>query len=72
MLIRNVRESLLIGDVLLSIGGSPVTFERLGRIAGRLKPGSVVQAKVFRNNGFRRWLRRVLRVRDGSAPGHPG
>ncbi len=44
-------ESLLVGDVLLSIGGSPATFERLGRIAGRLKPGSVVQAKVFRDNG---------------------
>jgi S1-C subfamily serine protease len=43
-------ESLLVGDVLLSIGGSEATFERLGRIAGRLQPGSVVQAKVFRNN----------------------
>jgi serine protease Do len=28
-------DSLLVGDVLLSIGGSPATYERLGRIAGR-------------------------------------
>jgi serine protease Do len=43
-------ESLKVGDVLLNIGGSPVTFERLARVAGRLKPGSVVQARVLRDD----------------------
>jgi serine protease Do len=43
-------QSLLVGDVLLSVAGNQVTFDRLGRIAGRLKPGSVVQAKVLRDN----------------------
>jgi serine protease Do len=39
---------LQVGDVLLSIGTETVTFERLGRIAGRLRPGSTVQAIVMR------------------------
>jgi serine protease Do len=40
---------LQVGDVLLSIGAETVTFERLGRIAGRLRPGSTVQAMVVRD-----------------------
>jgi serine protease Do len=43
------EDALRVGDVLLSIGGSPVTFERLGRIAGRLRPGAVVQAVIRRD-----------------------
>jgi len=41
---------LQVGDVLLSLGSAPVTFEHLGRIAGRLKPGST-QTSVIRRDG---------------------
>jgi serine protease Do len=41
--------ALQVGDVLLSIGKEPVTFERLGRVAGRLRPGSTVQAVIVRD-----------------------
>lgn len=42
--------TLQVGDVLLSIGPTPVTFEHLGRIAGRLRPGST-QTGVIRRDG---------------------
>jgi serine protease Do len=41
---------LQVGDVLLNIGPTPVTYERLGRIAGRLRPGST-QTGVIRRDG---------------------
>jgi serine protease Do len=41
--------ALQVGDVLLSMGNETVTFERLGRMTARLKPGSTVQAVVQRN-----------------------
>lgn len=41
--------ALQVGDVLLSLGTEAVTFERLGRITGRLRPGSTVQATVVRD-----------------------
>src|SRR5579862_2600455 len=41
--------ALQVGDVLLSIGNETVTFERLGRITGRLKPGSTVDAVIVRS-----------------------
>jgi serine protease Do len=42
--------ALQVGDVLLSLGVTPVTFEHLGRIAGRLRPGST-QTGVIRRDG---------------------
>lgn len=42
--------ALQVGDVLLSLGSTPVTFEHLGRIAGRLRPGST-QTGVIRRDG---------------------
>jgi serine protease Do len=41
--------TLSVGDVLISIGSTPVTFERLGRIAARLRPGVAVAASVMRD-----------------------
>lgn len=41
--------ALQVGDVLLSIDSTPVTFERVGRIAAGLRPGVTVQAKVLRD-----------------------
>lgn len=41
---------LQVGDVLLSIGPTPVTYEQLGRIAGRLRPGST-QTGLVRRDG---------------------
>ena len=35
--------------MLLSIGTTPVAFEHLSRIAGRLRPGSTVEASIFRD-----------------------
>jgi len=40
--------TLLAGDVLLSIGSTPVTFITLGRAVVRLKPGTRVDASVVR------------------------
>lgn len=42
-------DTLHVGDVILSIGDTPVTFENLGKIAGRLHPGATVQAMVMRD-----------------------
>jgi len=40
--------SLLAGDVLLSIGSTPVTIANLGKVAVRLTPGTRVDASVVR------------------------
>jgi serine protease Do len=42
-------DSLHIGDVILSIGGAPVSFEDLGKEAGKQRPGAIVQATVMRD-----------------------
>ncbi|MGH8208140.1 MAG: trypsin-like peptidase domain-containing protein [Steroidobacteraceae bacterium] len=42
-------DTLRVGDVLLSIGNAPVTFESLGKVAGRLHPGATVEAMVMRD-----------------------
>lgn len=42
------KDTLQVGDVLLSIDSRPVTFETMGRMVGRLKPGSTPQAVVMR------------------------
>jgi serine protease Do len=39
---------LLVGDVLLRIGSTPVTFPSLGKITVRLAPGATVDASVMR------------------------
>jgi serine protease Do len=39
---------LMAGDVLLSIGATPVTFTSLGKIAVRMTPGVTVNASVVR------------------------
>lgn len=44
-------DTLHVGDVILSIGSTPVTFENLGKMAGRLHPGTTVQAEVMRDGG---------------------
>jgi serine protease Do len=44
-------DTLRIGDVILSIGDTPVTFESVGKVTGRLHPGSTVQAVVMRDGG---------------------
>ena len=42
-------DTLRVGDVILSIGNTPVTFENLGKVAGRLHPGATAQAVVMRD-----------------------
>jgi|HubBroStandDraft_1064217.scaffolds.fasta_scaffold31958_2 serine protease Do len=44
-----VTEALRVGDVLLSIGSAPVTFDDLGKITARLRPGTTVEAMVRRD-----------------------
>jgi serine protease Do len=58
--------ALQVGDVLLSIGDEAVTFERLGRITGRLRPGSTVQAIVVRDG-----QRQTLALLIGQLPDPP-
>ena len=43
------KDALHIGDVVLSIESTPVTFESMGRLVGRLKPGSTPRATVMRD-----------------------
>ena len=40
--------ALLVGDVLLGIGSSPVTFKTLSKITARLAPKTLVVASVLR------------------------
>ena len=42
-------DTLHVGDVILSINNTPVSFENLGKIAGRLHPGATAQAAVMRD-----------------------
>jgi serine protease Do len=42
------NDTLHVGDVLLSIDSRPVDFETMGRMVGRLEPGSTPQATVMR------------------------
>ena len=41
--------ALMAGDVLLSLGATPVTFASAGKIAVRLAPGTTLDATVFRD-----------------------
>ena len=43
------KDALHVGDVLLNIDSKPLTFESMGRMVGRLKPGSTPHATVMRD-----------------------
>lgn len=59
-------DTLHIGDVVLSIGDTPVSFESVGKVAGRLHPGSTVQAVVMRDGA-----RQQLALLVGQLPDPP-
>ena len=61
-----VESSLRVGDVLLSMGPNPVTFEGLGKIAARLRPGTTVEATVQRDG-----LRLSIPLKIGQLPDPP-
>jgi serine protease Do len=42
-------DTLHVGDVILSVSDTPVSFENLGKVAGRLHQGNTVQAVVVRD-----------------------
>jgi serine protease Do len=55
-----------VGDVLLSIDSKPVSFESLGKIAARLRPGTTAEATVKRDG-----LQQSLSVKIGQLPDPP-
>jgi serine protease Do len=59
--------TLLNGDVLMSIGTSPVTFATLGKIAVRLKPGDLATLNILRSG-----RRQAVALRVGQFPDPPG
>jgi serine protease Do len=59
-------QTLQAGDVLLSVGATPVTFATLGKVAVRLKPGTSVQASVVRTG-----VERSLALTIGELPDPP-
>jgi serine protease Do len=59
-------QTLQAGDVLLSVGATPVTFATLGKVAVRLKPGTRVQASVVRTG-----VERSLALTIGELPDPP-
>ncbi len=58
--------ALMVGDVLLSIGPTPVTAEKLGRIAARLTPGTIAEASVMRDG-----VERPVALTIGQLPDPP-
>ena len=61
-----VENSLRVGDVLLRMGSNPVTFDGLGKIAARLRPGSTVEATVQRDG-----LQLSIPLKIGQLPDPP-
>jgi serine protease Do len=61
-----VESALKVGDVLLAMGSTPVTFEGLGKITARLRPGTTVQATVQRDG-----LQLSLPLKIGLLPDPP-
>ena len=59
-------DTLRVGDVILNIDSTPVTFENLGKLAGRLHPGSTVQAVIMRDGA-----RQQLALAIGQLPDPP-
>jgi S1-C subfamily serine protease len=61
-----VENGLRVGDVLLSVGPTSVTFEGLGKITARLRPGTTVQATVQRDG-----LQLLIPLKIGQLPDPP-
>jgi serine protease Do len=59
-------KTLSVGDVLLSIGSTPVTFEALSKITARLRPGTTVTATVRRGG-----LQLSIPLKIGQLPDPP-
>jgi serine protease Do len=59
-------DTLRVGDVILNIADTPVSFESLGKVAGRLHPGATVQAVVMRDGA-----RQQLALLIGQLPDPP-
>ncbi len=58
--------TLMVGDVLLSIGSAPITSENLGRVAARLTPGTIAEASVVRDG-----VERPIALTIGQLPDPP-
>jgi serine protease Do len=58
--------TLAVGDVLLRVGSTPVTFAGLGKVTARLRPDSLVDVTVIRGG-----VARALSVRVGQLPDPP-
>jgi len=58
--------TLLAGDVLLSIGSTPVDFATLGKVAVRLAPGTTMEASVVRDG-----VERSIPLMIGQLPDPP-
>jgi serine protease Do len=61
-----VESGLRVGDVLLSVGSNSVTFDGLGKITARLRPGTTVQAAVQRDG-----LQLSIPLKIGQLPDPP-
>jgi serine protease Do len=59
-------KTLSVGDVLLTIGSTPVTFEDLSKITARLRPGTTVTATVRRDG-----LQLSIPLKIGQLPDPP-
>ena len=57
---------LRVGDVLLSIGSQPVTFQSMGKITARLRPGTTVETTVERDG-----LQLSIPLKIGQLPDPP-
>lgn len=58
--------TLMVGDVLLSIGPTPITSKNLGRVAARLAPGTIAEASVVRDG-----VERPMALTIGQLPDPP-
>jgi serine protease Do len=54
--------TLIIGDVLLTIGPTPATFKNLSKITARLIPGSLVTLKIVRSGSQQSLAMKVGRL----------
>src|ERR1017187_3288345 len=62
----SAEKTLRVGDVLLSIDSKPVTFDGLGKIMARLRPGATVAATVQRDG-----LQLSIPLKVGQLPDPP-
>jgi serine protease Do len=61
-----VESSLRVGDVLLSMGSNPVSFDGLGKITARLRPGTTLESVVQRDG-----LQLSIPLKIGQLPDPP-